>query len=100
MHISALSNTFVKDPHEVVKAGQVVRVKVLEVDLPRKRIALTMRMSDEAAPKRERHDNAPSSNRSQQQRPRDNAPQRAPHQQAAPMNNAMAEALAKLRKSP
>ena len=100
VHISALSNTFVKDPHEVVKAGQVVRVKVLEVDLPRKRIALTMRMSDEAAPKRERHDNAPSSNRSQQQRPRDNAPQRAPHQQAAPMNNAMAEALAKLRKSP
>ncbi len=100
VHISALSNTFVKDPHEVVKAGQVVRVKVLEVDLPRKRIALTMRMSDEAAPKRERHDNAASSNRSQQQRPRDNAPQRAPRQQAAPMNNAMAEALAKLRKSP
>ena len=100
VHISALSNTFVKDPHEVVKAGQVVRVKVLEVDLPRKRIALTMRMSDEAAPKRERHDNAASSNRSQQQRPRDNAPQRAPRQQAAPMNNAMAEALAKLTKSP
>ena len=100
VHISALSNTFVKDPHDVVKAGQVVRVKVLEVDLPRKRIALTMRMSDEAAPKRERHDNAPSGNRNQQQRPRDNAPQRAPRQQAAPMNNAMAEALAKLRKSP
>lgn len=100
VHISALSNTFVKDPHEVVKAGQVVRVKVLEVDLPRKRIALTMRMSDEAAPKRERHDNAPSGNHNQQQRPRDNAPQRAPRQQAAPMNNAMAEALAKLRKSP
>ena len=100
VHISALSNTFVKDPHEVVKAGQVVRVKVLEVDLPRKRIALTMRMSDEAAPKRERHDNAPSGNRSQQQRPRDNAPHKAPRQQAAPMNNAMAEALAKLRKSP
>ena len=100
VHISALSNTFVKDPHEVVKAGQVVRVKVLEVDLPRKRIALTMRMSDEAAPKRERHDNAPSGNRSQQQRPRDNAPHKAPRQQAAPMNNAMAEALAKLTKSP
>ena len=98
VHISALSNTFVKDPHEVVKAGQVVRVKVLEVDLPRKRIALTMRMSDEAAPKRERHENAPGANRNQQQRPRDNGPQKAPRQQAAPMNNAMAEALAKLRK--
>lgn len=97
VHISALSNTFVKDPHEIVKAGQVVRVKVLEVDLPRNRIALTMRMSDEATPKRERHD-APGGNRAQQQRPRDNAPHRAPRQQAAPMNNAMAEALAKLRK--
>ncbi len=47
MHISALSNRFVKDPREVVKAGDVVKVKVLEVDLQRKRIALTMRMSDE-----------------------------------------------------
>ena len=96
VHISALSNTFVKDPHEVVKAGQVVRVKVLEVDLPRKRIALTMRLTDEVAPKRERHD-ASGGNR-QPQRPRDNGQQKAPRQQAAPMNNAMANAFAKLRK--
>jgi len=48
VHISALSNTFVKDPHSVVKAGQVVKVKVLEVDEKRKRIALTMRLSDSA----------------------------------------------------
>ncbi|MBS3934893.1 MAG: RNA-binding transcriptional accessory protein [Sulfuritalea sp.] len=48
VHISALSNTFVKDPHAVVKAGDVVKVKVLEVDVPRKRIALTMRLTDEA----------------------------------------------------
>ena len=47
VHVSALANTFVKDPHAVVKAGQVVKVKVLEVDLPRQRIALTMRMGDE-----------------------------------------------------
>ncbi|CAI10027.1 conserved hypothetical protein, putative s1 rna binding domain protein [Aromatoleum aromaticum EbN1] len=47
VHISALADRFVKDPHSVVKAGQVVKVKVLEVDLARKRIALTMRMSDE-----------------------------------------------------
>ena len=52
VHISALSNTFVKDPHSVVKAGQVVKVKVLEVDIPRHRIALTMRLADEP-PKRE-----------------------------------------------
>src|SRR3954464_15969594 len=48
VHISALSNTFVKDPHTVVKAGQVVKVKVLEVDEKRKRIALTMRLSASA----------------------------------------------------
>ncbi|HEX5364653.1 MAG TPA: Tex family protein [Gallionella sp.] len=48
VHISALSNTFVKDPHSVVKAGQVVKVKVLEVDVKRKRIALTMRLTDSA----------------------------------------------------
>ncbi|MGZ8340646.1 MAG: Tex family protein [Telluria sp.] len=48
VHISALSNTFVKDPHTVVKAGQVVKVKVLEVDPKRKRIALTMRLTDSA----------------------------------------------------
>jgi uncharacterized protein len=48
VHISALSNTFVKDPHSVVKAGQIVKVKVLEVDEKRKRIALTMRLTDAA----------------------------------------------------
>ncbi|MDP1654209.1 MAG: Tex family protein [Rhodocyclaceae bacterium] len=47
VHISALSNTFVKDPHTVVKAGDVVKVKVLEVDIPRKRIALTMKLTEE-----------------------------------------------------
>jgi len=48
VHVSALANRFVKDPREVVKAGDVVKVKVLEVDLPRKRIALTMRLTDQA----------------------------------------------------
>ncbi len=47
VHVSALADRFVKDPHSVVKAGQVVKVKVIEVDLPRKRIALTMRMGDQ-----------------------------------------------------
>ncbi|WP_370980392.1 Tex family protein [Agaribacterium sp. ZY112] len=46
VHISALSNTFVKDPREVVKAGDIVKVKVMEVDAPRKRIGLSMRMDD------------------------------------------------------
>ncbi|WP_298386039.1 Tex family protein [Ruegeria sp.] len=43
VHISQLADRFVKDPHEVVKAGQVVKVRVVEVDVPRKRIGLTMR---------------------------------------------------------
>jgi len=47
VHVSAMSTKFVKDPHEVVKAGQIVKVKVLEVDVKRQRIALTMRLDDE-----------------------------------------------------
>ncbi|WP_250002662.1 Tex family protein [Actinoplanes sp. M2I2] len=51
VHVSALSNTFVKDPREVVKSGDVVKVRVVEVDEQRKRISLTMRLSDEPARK-------------------------------------------------
>lgn len=46
VHISALSEKFIKDPHETVKAGDVVRVKVMEVDIPRRRIGLSMRLTD------------------------------------------------------
>jgi uncharacterized protein len=46
VHVSALAHTFVKDPHDVVKAGQIVKVKVLAVDVPRQRISLTMRIED------------------------------------------------------
>ena len=53
VHVSALANKFVKDPHSVVKAGDVVKVKVLEVDIPRKRIALTMRLADEVTAKKD-----------------------------------------------
>lgn len=48
VHVSALANKFVKDPHEVVKPGQIVKVKVLEVDLKRQRISLTMRIDGAA----------------------------------------------------
>lgn len=76
VHISALSNTFVKDPRTVVKAGDIVKVKVMEVDVPRKRVGLSMRLDDEVreagtedtrasrhAPKRSKKhmDNKPSS---------------------------------------
>ncbi|MFF7712942.1 helix-hairpin-helix domain-containing protein [Streptomyces sp. NPDC007988] len=49
VHVSAMSRTFVKDPRDVVKPGDVVKVKVLDVDIPRKRISLTLRLDDEAA---------------------------------------------------
>ncbi len=49
VHVSALANKFIKDPHEVVKPGQVVKVKVIDVDLKRQRIALTMRLEDTAS---------------------------------------------------
>ena len=93
VHVSALSNTFVKDPHDVVKAGQVVKVKVLEVDLPRQRIALTMRMGDEPT---KRHDNpgAPRGNA----RPGGAGGGQARHSAPPPSGNAMAAAFAKLRK--
>jgi len=93
VHISALSNTFVKDPHTVVKAGQVVKVKVLEVDPKRKRIALTMRLSDSApqagARPEQRGDRNDAKRVAQHQRQERSAPQ---------ANNAMADAFAKLRK--
>ncbi|MBE3012948.1 RNA-binding transcriptional accessory protein [Microbispora sp. NEAU-D428] len=49
VHVSAMSNSFVKDPREVVKPGDIVRVKVLDVDLQRKRISLTLRLEDETS---------------------------------------------------
>ncbi|GAA0394924.1 Tex family protein [Microbispora corallina] len=49
VHVSAMSSSFVKDPREVVKPGDIVRVKVLDVDIPRKRISLTLRLEDEVA---------------------------------------------------
>ncbi len=47
VHVSALSRTFVKDPRDVVKSGDVVKVKVLDIDIPRKRVSLTLRLDDE-----------------------------------------------------
>ncbi|MEO8408397.1 MAG: helix-hairpin-helix domain-containing protein, partial [Oxalobacteraceae bacterium] len=90
VHISALSNTFVKDPHTVVKAGQVVKVKVLEIDAKRKRIALTMRLTD----------SAPQPGAQPEQRADRNDAKRLAQQktqQPAPQNSAMASAFAKLK---
>src|SRR5262249_61352609 len=53
VHISAMSKTFIKDPRQVVKPGDIVKVKVLEVEVARKRIALTLRLDDETGTKKE-----------------------------------------------
>jgi protein Tex len=88
VHISALSKTFIKDPRQVVKPGDIVKVKVLEVEVARKRIALTMRLNDEPAGK---------DGRSAQAKPRETS--RAPAAAAPPSKpqasggGALAEAL-------
>ena len=85
VHISALADRYVEDPRDIVKAGDVVKVKVLEVDAARKRIALTMRLNDEAG--------------SERKPARDNNRQNRPQQrQEKPANTAMAEAFAKLKR--
>ncbi|WP_308401587.1 Tex family protein [Streptomyces roseoverticillatus] len=113
VHVSAMSRTFVKDPRDVVKPGDIVRVKVMDVDIPRKRISLTLRLDDESPsgggggsrPRPER-----GSERSERgERPRQErgsergsgrrgagAPQQrrgGPREAAPPVNDAMAEAL-------
>ena len=86
VHISSLSDKFVEDPHQVVKTGDVVKVKVLEVDVARRRIALTMRL-DESAVK-----NAGKSDRTLSAKPRsDKARQDRSNPRA---NNAMGNAFA------
>ncbi|MDR2015917.1 MAG: RNA-binding transcriptional accessory protein [Azoarcus sp.] len=98
VHISALADRFVKDPHSVVKAGQIVKVKVLEVDLPRKRIALTMRLADETRrAKKERRDNTPSrtSSRAPRQPTTSRPPPRTASTRPAGTESALALAFAR-----
>ena len=96
VHISALSSSFVKDPHSVVKAGQIVKVKVLEVDEKRKRIALTMRLTDAAEPTAGKPQAAqrPPRDPRGQGRQAGGKPNRTP---APAMDGAMAAAFSKLK---
>ncbi|MFC4171046.1 Tex family protein [Microvirga sp. GCM10011540] len=92
VHISALSDTFVKDPRDVVKPGDIVRVKVLEVDKPRKRISLTMRMGD---PVEKRPAGRGDENRQSFQKARNSGGDRKPAGQSAQASSggALADAL-------
>ena len=83
VHISALANRYVSDPRDVVKAGDVVKVKVIEVDIPRRRIALSMRLEDES--------------RLTANHKEVNQKQAKKNSNSKPVNNAMAEAFARLK---
>jgi uncharacterized protein len=93
VHISALAERFVKDPRDVVKAGDIVRVKVMEIDQPRKRIGLSMRLSDKAGEQAAQRGQAP---RRQQERDKPR-PVKAPAA-APPAGGAFAAAFAEARK--
>jgi uncharacterized protein len=90
VHISALSNDYVKDPRDVVKSGDVVKVKVMEVDIPRKRIGLTLRLQDEPGKPKEQQQNRGGGGRPQGQRGGGQQKQRPDR---APAGGAMADAL-------
>jgi uncharacterized protein len=101
VHISMLSDTYVKDPRDVVKAGDIVKVRVLEVDIPRKRIALTRRLDDSVpAPKPTQADNRRDASASRDRKPdQRNGKLAAPpaRSQQPPANNALAAAFARAK---
>lgn len=83
VHVSAMADRYVSDPREVVKAGDVVKVKVVEIDIARRRIALTMRLQDETKPSPDR------------QKVKAQRSNKTLHPNLA--NNAMAEAFSRLK---
>ncbi|MGW6268760.1 Tex family protein [Streptomyces sp. NPDC055060] len=98
VHVSAMSKTFVKDPRDVVKPGDVVKVKVMDVDIPRKRISLTLRLDDEASPaggeQQPKRGGRPPQQRGQRPpRQQGGQGQRKERQGPPPANDAMADAL-------
>ncbi|HDY7437887.1 TPA: RNA-binding transcriptional accessory protein [Vibrio vulnificus] len=97
VHISALTDRFVSDPREVVKAGDIVKVKVMEVDVQRKRIALSMRLSDE--PGQDNRSQRSATPRGQQER-RTPSPRRHDNDNTlgGAMGGAFAAAFAKAKK--
>ena len=106
VHISALAERFVKDPRDVVKAGDIVRVKVMEVDQARKRIGLSMRLSDKASEKASQRGSEKASHRTAgrnaEKHPRRgeaqaNKPTRSQQDKPA-QNNAFAAAFAEARR--
>ena len=111
VHISALTNKFISDPREVVKAGDIVKVKVLEVDVQRKRISFTMRLDDtptqsssnnnggrDKASRQNNGSKGPSRNQQRGGQNRNNHNQGRNQSQNSAMGNAFADAFAKAKK--
>jgi uncharacterized protein len=90
VHISAMSEKFVKDPHQIVKAGDVVKVKVMSIDIQRRRVGLSMRLSDDA--RNQADENKPKGNSNSH---RSNKKRSASTQKPA---GAMAQAFSRLKK--
>ncbi len=99
VHISSLADKFVSDPHQVVKAGDIVKVKVLEVDQARKRIALTMRMDEQARSNGDSNISTAGKARPERSSGSNRTSQMPKQEQGnAAMGNALAAALAKFKK--
>jgi len=97
VHVSAMSDRYVSDPHEVVKSGQVVKVKVLEVDVDRQRIGLTLRLNDTPQQRGGQQGGgqgrAPAQQQPRGDRPKSNRPKDSGRRESAPPSGSMAEAL-------
>ncbi|WP_320416060.1 Tex family protein [Candidatus Venteria ishoeyi] len=102
VHISALADTFVKDPRDVVKAGDVVKVKVLEVDVARKRIAMTMRLQDDSrdytAPSQRERGGAASKNNKSRQKTANGSNSQQKYANTGSFGNSLADAFARAKK--
>ncbi|PPZ37658.1 RNA-binding transcriptional accessory protein, partial [Escherichia coli] len=93
VHISSLADHFVDDPHKVVKAGDIVKVKVMEVDLQRKRIALTMRLDEQPGETAVRRNSGTRDNAAFSGRPGAGKARTRPASTSSAGNSAMSDAL-------
>ena len=107
VHISSITDKFINDPSEFVKAGEIVKVKVLEVDVARKRISLTMRLSDnvslpnskaKSSTTNQKHNKQPSNSKPEEPNQKKAYKPKAKKIDNAAMGNAFADAFAKLKK--
>ncbi|RYV03102.1 RNA-binding transcriptional accessory protein [Shewanella sp. OPT22] len=98
VHISSLTDKFVSDPHTIVKAGDVVKVKVMEVDVARKRIGLSMRLDEQAGQQKQANNHKQHSKPQHKNQGQKSHSHKPKQQKNEAMGNAFAEAFAKMKK--